>query len=72
MMSSRKGTERQLLASFTSWMTALDDAQLAALEKNWVNVMSDAALDRIDSWVIAEKAIARLSRNITRLSRKRT
>lgn len=43
---------------FRAWLDELDDAQLAALAGNWDNVMNDAALTRIDSWIIADRTIA--------------
>jgi hypothetical protein len=45
---------------FRSWLLDLDDEQLTALLDNWDNVMDDAALDRLDSWVIADRTVARL------------
>jgi hypothetical protein len=57
---ARRGTESWLRAQFQSWLADLDDDQLAALTANWDNVMNDAALDRVDSWVIAGNAIADL------------
>jgi hypothetical protein len=57
---ARTATEARLRSQFRSWLVDLDDGQLAALAANWDNVMDDAALDRVDSWVIAGNAIARL------------
>ena len=54
------GARPWLRAAFATWLDELDDAQLAALRENWANVMDDAALDRVDSWVIAGRAIAEL------------
>lgn len=51
---------RSLAARFEDWLAQLDEPQLAALELNWENVMDDAALDRVDSWVIAGSAITAL------------
>jgi hypothetical protein len=56
------GTESWLRASFQAWLSGLSNEQIIALADNWENVMNDAALDRIDSWIIAEKAIAELRR----------
>lgn len=58
---SREGaTEPALRNRFRNWLGELDDDQIAALAENWDNVMDDAALDRVDSWVIAARAIAEL------------
>lgn len=57
---SRDERESRLRGRFRNWLTDLDDDQLTALAGNWDNVMGDAALDRIDSWIIAETAIAAL------------
>jgi hypothetical protein len=57
---ARTEAESGLRSRFRSWISDLDDDQLAALAANWENVMEDAALDRVDSWVIAGNAIARL------------
>lgn len=57
---ARTETESRLRSQFRSWIADLDDDQLAALAANWENVMEDAALDRVDSWVIAGNAIAEL------------
>jgi hypothetical protein len=54
------GAARELRIRFRNWLGDLDDGQLAALADNWENVMNDAALDRVDSWVIADRAIAAL------------
>jgi len=45
---------------FQTWLMELDDDQLAALVANWENVMDDATLTRVDSWVIAGNVIADL------------
>lgn len=57
---TRDSAERELRGWFRNWLADLDDDQIVALEDNWENVMSDAALDRVDSWVIADRAIAKL------------
>jgi hypothetical protein len=46
----------------------LDDGQLSALVEHWENVMDDAARDRVDSWVIAGKAIEQLRREGSELN----
>ena len=51
---------RSLTTRFQTWLAGLSDEQLAALDDNFTNVMEDAALDRIDSWIIADKAIAEI------------
>jgi hypothetical protein len=56
-------TEPRLRVKFRAWLAELDDAQLAALAENWDNVMDDAALDRIDSWVIAAATLAKIREN---------
>lgn len=53
-------TEPRLRVLFRNWLADLDDDQVAALAENWDNVMNDAALDRVDSWVIAAVTLARL------------
>jgi hypothetical protein len=60
MDEKRALAEPRLRQKFRSWITDLDDDQLAAFLEHWDNVMDDAALDRIDSWITAEKAIAEL------------
>lgn len=45
---------------FREWLRSLSDNQLTALDKNWENVMNDAVLDRVDSWVIAARTSAEL------------
>lgn len=57
--------ERQavLMRRFMAWLLTLDETQLAAFTENWGNVMDDAALDRIDSWVIADATIANLRKS---------
>jgi hypothetical protein len=50
----------ELQRRFRGWLAELDDGQLAVLAANWENIMNDAALDRVDSWVIARTAIAAL------------
>ena len=57
---NRRSAESVARGLFQTWLMELDDDQLAALVANWDNIMSDAALDRIDSWVIAGNAIADL------------
>jgi hypothetical protein len=57
---ARTEAESGLRSRFRNWLTDLDDDQLAALAHNWENVLDDAALDRVDSWVIAGKAITDL------------
>jgi hypothetical protein len=52
--------EQRLYAQFHAWLEELSDVQFAALAENWDNVMNDAALDRIDSWVIADRTIAEI------------
>lgn len=56
----RDSVESGLRSQFRSWLMELDGSQLAALAHNWENVMDDAALDRVDSWVIAGRAITEL------------
>lgn len=51
---------RRLTERFRTWLASLSFEQLAALEDNFTNVMDDAALDRIDSWIIADKTIAEI------------
>lgn len=51
---------QQLTSKFRGWLTELGSEQLAALAENWDNIMDDAALTRINSWLIADKAIAEL------------
>jgi hypothetical protein len=53
-------TEPGLRMRFRSWLDSLDDDQIAALAENWDNVMDDAALTRVDSWVIAGRALAEI------------
>jgi Mn-dependent DtxR family transcriptional regulator len=53
-------TEPRLRVKFASWLAGLDDDQAAALAENWENVMNDAALDRVDSWVIMAATLAKL------------
>jgi hypothetical protein len=61
MSSDRQARiEPRLRVKFRNWLDELDDEQIEALADNWLNVMDDAALDRIDSWVIADKTIAEL------------
>jgi len=61
--AGRKGRiEPALRVRFHNWLTELNDAQIAALADNWDNVMDDAALDRIDSWIIADQTLAELRR----------
>lgn len=55
--------EPSLRTKFRNWLADLDDNQMAALADNWDNVMNDAALDRIDSWIIVEKAITELRKD---------
>jgi hypothetical protein len=55
-----RGQERALGRRCRDWLAELSDEQLVALAANWENVMNDAALDRVDSWVIAGRAIAEL------------
>jgi hypothetical protein len=57
---ARTEAESRLRSRFRGWLAELDDDQLAALAHNWENVLDDAALDRVDSWVIAGKAITDL------------
>jgi hypothetical protein len=45
---------------FDYWLSQLNDTQLEVLLANWDNIMNDATLTRIESWVIAEKAIAEI------------
>jgi hypothetical protein len=59
-MGRQENTEPALRVKFRNWLAELDDDQVAALAENWDNVMDDAALDRVDSWVIAGRAIAEL------------
>lgn len=54
---SRADAEQRLRVYFRIWLGELNDTELAALNENWDNVMNDAALDRIGSWVIAERAL---------------
>lgn len=56
----RKATESLIRGLFQTWLTERDNDQLAALAANWENVLDDAALDRVDSWVIAGNAIEKL------------
>lgn len=57
---ARMTTESFIRALFQTWLMELDDDQLAALKANWDNIMGDAALDRVNSWVIAGNTIANL------------
>ena len=57
---NRRRNEMISRARFQTWLLELDDTQLSALVANWENIMDDAALDRVDSWVIAGEAIADL------------
>ena len=61
-MDERRRWSREAAARglFQAWLMTLDDGQLSALVVNWDNVMDDAALDRVDSWVITGNALAYL------------
>jgi hypothetical protein len=52
--------EALLLARFRAWLGELNGSQRAALAENWENVMNDAALDRVNSWIICGNALAEL------------
>lgn len=59
-MTARVEIEKRLRVKFIYFLDDLDDEQVVALEENWSNIMEDAALDRIDSWIFAGVAIAEL------------
>ena len=61
----RRSSEAAVRGLFQAWLMELNDGQLSALVTNWENVMDDAALDRVDSWVIADKAIEKLRQEDT-------
>jgi hypothetical protein len=57
-------TAARLSGRFRAWLAELSDEQAAALAGHWENVMDDAALDRVGSWVIAGRAIAVLHQDV--------